>query len=533
MLAIDKACNARIVDDNPNKIICVCSESHCPEVGKFNWPKESGDIYLVESSRSGKRWDVRDLNDRSSGNSRSYHSGQLNSILDDDTHKIFVNISRERQNIIGWGGAFTDSSGISLYSLPRSLQEKLVEGYFGETGLKYNIGRVPIGGSDFSPRAYSYDDTDKPDYELKHWALAPEDMEYKIPFIKWAAETLNKTGVELKLIASPWSPPRWMKTNNDWIRGALIEDDRIYESYTKYLINFFDSYEKLGIKFWGATVQNEPVISYTPGYYFNSLNIGSQQMIKLITKYLGPALFARGMTKDKFKLIAGDDNLGWVNYQLSIIMRDPEVKKYISGLAYHWYASGRLFPHEMINDLWNMFKDDIEFMMMTEASQMTPIFFRRVDLGNWMRAEAYAIDIIEDLNRYTSAWIDWNLALDFTGGPSWIGNNIDSPIIVDEESKEYFYQPMYFILAHFSKLFLPGSISVETTVEQVKFSLFKDIMATAVFHKQTNHVVINILNKSFKDQSIKLAIVSLSNPVVANLSMRVGAKSITSIVMKL
>lgn len=200
--------------------------------------------------------------------STSYHFGHLDSVSVDHAHVILVNLSQERQNIIGWGGAFTDSSGINLYSLPKSLQEKLVESYFGETGLKYNIGRVPIGGTDFSTRAYSYDDTEVTDYELKHWALATEDLEYKIPFIKKASEVANKTGVVLKLIASPWSPPRWMKTNNGWIRGALIEDDRIYESYTNYLMKFFDAYEKHQINFWGATVQNEPFISYSPGYYF-------------------------------------------------------------------------------------------------------------------------------------------------------------------------------------------------------------------------------------------------------------------------
>lgn len=444
-----------------------------------------------------------------------------------------MDLSQRRQKIIGWGGAFTDSSGLNLYSLPKTLQDKLIEGYFGETGLGYNIGRVPIGGTDFSPRAYSYDDTGKPDYELKHWALAPEDYEYKIPFIKRATEILNKTGVELILIASPWSPPRWMKTNNEWIRGALIEDDRIYESYTNYLMKFYDAYERLGIKFWGATIQNEPLLSYTPGYYFNSLNMGSKQMIKFVSKYLGPALFARGMTRDKFKLIVGDENIGWLNYQTPIVMRDPEVKKYISGLAYHWYASGRLFPHDMINDLWNLLKDDIEFVMMTEASSMTPVFFKRVDLGNWLRAESYAVDIIEDLNRHTSAWIDWNLALDFTGGPSWIGNYIDSPIIVDEYSKEYYYQPMYFVLAHFSKLFLPNSVNVATTVERKKLNLFKEVLATAVYLNQTNHVVVNILNKSALDHKIKLVLVGLSGSDGRNLTFKIDARSISSVVMKL
>lgn len=529
-----ETCDARIVDDNPNKIICTCNEKSCPQLGSFKWPDEPGDVSVIESSRAGKRWKVKYYSERDSPLEYSTSFIFDFNNVDDRIYKITLDMSSERQTIIGWGGAFTDASGINLFNLPEKLQDKLVESCFGETGLRYNLGRVPIGGTDFSPRAYSYDDTPEPDYELKHWALVSEDLNYKIPFIKRAIEVANKTGNDLKLIASPWSPPRWMKTSNNWIRGALIEDDRIYESYTKYLMKFYDAYEGYGIKFYGATVQNEPFISYTPGYYFNSLNIGSKQMIKLISKYIGPALHARGMTKDKFKLIAGDDNLGWLNYQMSIVMRDPEVKKYISGLAYHWYASGRLFSHDMINQLWDMLKDDIEFMMMTEASQMTPIFFKRVDLGNWIRAEAYAIDIIEDLNRYTSAWFDWNFVLDVTGGPSWIGNNIDSPIIVDEYNKGYYYQPMYFVLAHFSKLFKPGSVSIKTEVERHVFSFMKDILATSVLIKDTNHLVVNILNKSPERKKVELAVKGLTNSGVKRLmTLSVDAKSISSVVIKL
>lgn len=528
------ACNSQQVDGNPEKIICVCNEQKCDDL-KFDWPQESGQVFVVQTSQAGERFKVYDLY----GN----QSDLVEKVEDKSTTNKFVRVdlSIEHQSVLGWGGAFTDATGENLRSLPKQLADRIIEDYYGHDGLEYNFGRVPLGGSDFSSRAYSYDDTDKPDYELEHWSLTDEDKNYKIPYIKQAQEVANKSGVDLKLFASPWSPPKWMKKNKSFVRGHLINDDKIYKSYANYLMKFYEAYKEHGIEYWGATVQNEPIAAYLPFYFFNSLQFSNGEIIKFISKYLGPALEARGMTKDKFKLMVGDDSLGFVNLQIPAILEDPDVQKYVSGVAFHWYTSGSIVSYNKLASLYDSIKDKVEFMIMSEACTGSQPMDKKVDLGSWDRGQAYADDIMQDLLRQTSAWIDWNMVLDLSGGPNWSKNFVDSPILVNSEKKEYYKQPMYYALAHFSKFFKPGSIRVETeTIGKKRMfrsrsKSSKYLQAVAVHNKNTGHLIINLLNKSNNKTTVELTIDGMEN-YVHSYKLKpiiVAGKSINSIVLKL
>lgn len=448
---------------------------------------------------------------------------------------------------MGWGGAFTDAVGFNLRNLSQQLSDRLMESYYGPTGLQYNMGRVPIGGADFSSRAYSYDDSIEPDYELNRWALADEDSQFKIPFILQAIRLAKQTETDLKLFASPWSPPKWMKTNNNFIAGRLIDDDKVYKSYTEYLMKFYEAYESKGIKFWGATVQNEPIWAFMPNQTINGLQFSNEQMSKFIINYLGPALNKRGMTKENFKLMVGDDNLGFVNYQVPVLLSNPEIQKYVTGFAYHWYKSGNMISYDALTYVYETVKDHIEFMIMTEACNPRLNFNQKsVDLGSWQRGEEYAWDIIEDLNRETNAWIDWNLALNITGGPNWANNFVDSPILVDGGKNEFYKQPMYYTLAHFTRLFRPGSVRVELEQQQQHEDdeCCNRLFAVAVHIKSTGHLVVNILNKSKKRQTIDLLILggsSTANTTTTTTTTMqqklkpfvVEGKSMNSVVLKL
>lgn len=516
----DGACNARKVDDDPNKIICVCSESSCGDL-RFKWPELPGQIYLIESTLSGKRFKVTNITEGQAEQSPSIGN------------EILINLSEEKQSILGWGGAFTDATGFNLRNLSAGLADVLLQSYFGIHGLQYNIARVPIGGTDFSVRAYTYNDSPEPDLEQKNWSLAKEDTQWKIPFIKRAIQIAkDQMNVDLKLFASSWSPPKWLKDNNSLIRGSLIDKDEIYRSYIKYLMNFFDSYKNRGVKFWGATVQNEPVSSGLAFYFFNSMNYKkNDQMAKFISDYLGPALEERGMTRDKFKLMVGDDSLGFINKQVPSIMTKPEVSKYVSGLAFHWYTSGSVVPYDALNEVYEPLKDKFEFVLMTEACEGSTPLAKKVDLGSWSRGEAYADDIIEDLARHTNGWIDWNLALDLGGGPNWSKNFVDSPIIIDGTKNEFYKQPMYYALAHFSRFFKPKSVRVGT---QIKASAIDaGISAVAVRNKKTGHLVLNVLNKSPLEREITLTINGDGLRARKVGPVSIEAKSLNSFVMKL
>uniref|UniRef100_A0A6G1SJP1 Glucosylceramidase n=1 Tax=Aceria tosichella TaxID=561515 RepID=A0A6G1SJP1_9ACAR len=513
-----------MINKDPSKIVCVCNEQKCDDL-TFDWPTVSGQTYLVETTKHGQRFATTRLADaviHDSNNSLTPESSSGKSV-------ISVNLDDQQQEVLGWGGAFTDAATINIQSLSRELSERLIESYFGLNGLQYNMGRVPIGGSDFSTRAYSYDDSSEPDLNLTKWSLADEDLTYKIPTIKRAIEVAGSTmGTQLKLFASPWSPPIWMKANRSFKRGHLIDKDEIYQSYANYLVKFYEHYRNHGVEFWGATVQNEPMSAYYPFYFFNSLQMSTPEMIKFIGHFLGPALESFGYTKQNFKLMIGDDSLGFINYQVPHAMENELVQKYISGMAFHWYVSGLLVPYDTLTTIVNKIEDKIEFVMMSEACEGAFMSFKHVDLGNWQRGEAYASDIIEDFRRKTGAWIDWNLALDLKGGPNWAGNYVDSPIIVDKSKNEFYKQPMYYVLGHFSRFMRPGSTVVGSSISHVS-----GLSVIAAHVKSTGHLVVNLLNKSNNERRVPLEVYQANKKLLSVDRVELKGNSMSTIIIKL
>lgn len=448
---------------------------------------------------------------------------------------ITIDLGSKFQTILGWGGAFTDAATINIASLPEHLSEKLLASYYGYEGLQYNFGRIPIAGSDFSTHAYSYDDSPDADPKLEKWKLQPEDIEYKIPCIRRAQEMAHAAGNKLNIFGSPWSPPRWMKDNNSFVRGHLKDEDEIYKSYAQYLVNFFEAYRQNGLKFWGATVQNEPVAANLPFYYFNSLQLDNAQLVKFVTKYLGPTLHDKGYTRDTFKLMVGDDSLGFINFQVPDVMKNPEMQRYVSGLAFHWYTSGLVVPYDALTRVLNECPDKFEFVMMSEACTGSSPADKKVDLGSWERGEAYASDIIEDFQRQTGVWIDWNLALDMEGGPNWVKNFVDSPIIVNAKAREFYKQPMYYALGHFSRFFRPGFVRVGSNMRRVGFSIRSKIMSLAAVDKEGGHLVVTLLNKSNINRNVNIELVGAETSTLPKPSFKLALerKSLTTVVMKL
>lgn len=506
-----------IVDNNWSRQVCVCNESiSCDDELKFEWPTKSKQTKIIRSSEQGERFHYVDISDYANYY-QVYDHNEVKSAT------LRVSTSKRRQTIMGWGGAFTDAAGYHFSQLSPVLLDKILNSLFGSSGLEYNVGRVTIAGSDFSSRPYTYDDklNNEPDLELKNWSLTKEDLEYKIPFI---LKALELTHGNLKLFASPWSPPTWMKDNGNIIRGHLLDSDDIYDAYARYLIKFFDAYEEKGIKFWGATIQNEPIASYNPLYFFNSLQMSADEAIRFVSKFYGPALEASNRTKSNFKLMVGDDSLGLINLQVGRVMADPSTAKYISGLAFHWYSDG-IVPYSVLDSLYESIKDKIDFVFMTEACNGDIPTDRGVKLGDWNRGEKYALDILNDLNHNTNAWIDWNMALDMSGGPNWANNFVDSPIIVDAKKGEYYKQPMYYALAHFSKLFKAGSQVIDIQLN----SNHGGLTAIGVIDTYSGHLAINIINQYDEVAEVKIQIDDQYEipPII------VERKSITSVLTKL
>ena len=514
------------VDKQQENIVCVCNKDHCDSF-QYDFPKQSGSVQLIRSTKSGQRFEVTNLKSDSSSSVA----------LPDDS--IQVDLGKRHQSILGWGGAFTDATGVNVRSLSGRLQNLLLASYFDRDGLRYNIGRVPIGGSDFSPRNYTYDDLEpgQVDLSLSKWALAREDHEYKLPLIKRALEMrAGHSSDKLKLFGSPWSPPYWMKDNHNITRGHLIDDSVIYQAWANYQVKFYQAYQReLGLQFWGGTVQNEPVSAESPSYFFNSLQMDSAQMAKYVGQFLGPTLESNGFTKDKFKLMVGDDNIGLINGLVPPLLKDTQASKYVSGLAFHWYASGWQQPYSKLTDCLDEIKDKVEFVLMTEAcagfrkGQEPPVI-----LGSWERGEQYAVDIFQDLLRQSAGWVDWNMALGVDGGPNWVNNTVDSPIIVNKDKDEFYKQPMYYVLGHFSRFFQPGSVRVDTRPFTGGYT--DTLMTVAVHDEKLGIVALNLFNRLNVQRKLSVRIGGQYRSANANFTISnvlLEPRSINTLVLKL
>ncbi len=204
---------------------------------------------------------------------------------------IFVDPGHSFQTFIGIGAALSDASAETFYKLPEDKQELLMRSYFStENGIGYTITRTNIHSCDFSSGSYTYvDDGDK---ALKSFSIA-HDKQYRIPFIKRAIES---AGGSLKLYASPWSPPSWMKDNGNMLQGGKLLPE-YFDSWADYFVKFIKAYEKEGIPVWGLTVQNEPMAKQT----WESCIFTADEERDFIKNYLGPKLWTNGL-KEKSSL---------------------------------------------------------------------------------------------------------------------------------------------------------------------------------------------------------------------------------------
>ena len=194
---------------------------------------------------------ARDTGQRiSAGGPLAFHD-----VVQPDEHvaTIIVDPTHRYQTIVGFGGAFTDAAAETFYKMPTAAQQQILTAYFSpDQGIGYTLGRTNISSCDFSSDIYNYDDVPG-DTSLSHFTIA-HDLTYKIPFIKAAEAT---AGGNVKLFASPWSPPAWMKDNDNVLHGGKLKpEDR--QAWANYFVRFFQEYKKQGISFWGMTMQNEP-----------------------------------------------------------------------------------------------------------------------------------------------------------------------------------------------------------------------------------------------------------------------------------
>jgi glucosylceramidase len=193
---------------------------------------------------------------------------------------IFVNPGKTFQTFLGIGGAITDASAEVFAKLPKAKQQELLNAYFSkDKGIGYSLIRTNINSCDFSSDMYTY--VAEGDKDLKTFNI-DHDRKFKIPLIKKAMET---AGGKLTLFVSPWSPPAFMKDNNNVLKGGKLLPE-FYQSWANYYVKFINSYQKEGIPIWGLTVQNEPLAVQK----WESCIFTAENERDFLKNYLGPTL---------------------------------------------------------------------------------------------------------------------------------------------------------------------------------------------------------------------------------------------------
>ena len=208
---------------NQSSFVCACNATYCDSYGRVQDLIQPDSVLVVTSDQDSQRLAVQYVD--------------FTSNEDSDRIQFILDETQMYQEILGFGGAFTDSAAFNMYDMDTDTMDKILASYFDPSGLDYSIGRVNMGGCDFSTRPYTYVDTPG-DVTLETFELQEEDY-LKIALIKQANTYRN---VSLKMYASPWTAPPWMKSNNDYAgQGYLLPE--FYLAWADYFVKFLNVYK--------------------------------------------------------------------------------------------------------------------------------------------------------------------------------------------------------------------------------------------------------------------------------------------------
>ncbi len=397
---------------------------------------------------------------------------------------IFVEPDKTFQTFMGIGGAITDASAEVFAKLPAQKQQEFLQAYYDkEKGIGYTLARTNIHSCDFSSDMYTY--VNEGDAALSSFNVN-HDKQFRIPLIKKAIAT---AGGSLTLYASPWSPPAFMKTNKDMLRGGKL-NNAMAASWALYYTKFIKAYAKEGIPVWGISLQNEPMATQK----WESCIYTAEEERDFLKNHLGPTMKKEGLG-DK-KIIVWDHNRDLMTQRANVIFGDPEAAKYAWGMGFHWYESWsggqQMFENVGVVNRTYPTKN----LLFTEGCAEA---FTQAGYQRWANGERYGKSMINDFNNGTVGWTDWNILLDENGGPNHVGNFCFAPVHADTRSGEIIYTASYYYIGHFSKFIRPGAKKVNSTASRSQ-------LLTTAFLNTDGKLAVVVMNQSDKKITYNLCI---------------------------
>jgi glucosylceramidase len=390
---------------------------------------------------------------------------------------VFIDPTKSFQSIVGIGGALTDAAAETYFKLPEEKRRELLKDYYDpQEGIGYTLGRTNINSCDFSSESYTY--VADGNIGLQTFSIA-HDQKYRIPFIKAARDAARG---QLKLFASPWSPPAWMKDNHDMLHGGkLLPEFR--DSWARYYVAFIKAYEAAGVPIWGLTVQNEPM-AIQP---WESCFYTPEDERDFVRDFLGPTLAKNGLG-DK-KIIVWDHNRTLMYERARVMFDDPKAASYVWGVGFHWYVNDSFDNVRRVKEAF-----PAVHLMLTEACAD---LFDPSKLGEWHWGEKYGQSLIHDLNNGAEGWTDWNILLDEKGGPNHVGNYCYAPVHANTQTGELVFMNSYYYIGHFSKFIRPGA-------RRIISSSTIDTLLTTAFRNPDGAIAVVVMNASENDQPYRL-----------------------------
>jgi glucosylceramidase len=379
-----------------------------------------------------------------------------------DLPTVVVDPAQTYQRIQGFGGSITDSSASVLYTLSPARRAQVMASLFSPlTGDGLDYLRQPIGGSDMVAAApYTYDDipASQTDYGMARFSIAYDQAQI-LPLLR-EAEQLNP---RLQVIASPWSPPAWMKTSGSLIGGRLIDSQRIYRAYALYLLKFIEAYRASGVTVDAITVQNEPQNRNPSGYPGTDMPSWQEEAV---IEDLGPMLRAAHLSTEIFAYDhnwsehPGDiastppDETADVNDYPEQVLNSPAAQ-WISGVAFHCYFGD---PSDMttLHNTYPQLRIQETECSGSESSDPANTFS---DTLQW---HARNLEIGSTRN-WSGTVINWNLALNAGNGPHVGGCGTCTGIVTIGSDGTVTDNAEYYALGHLARFVKPGAVRIAST----------------------------------------------------------------------
>ncbi len=388
--------------------------------------------------------------------------------------EIQIDIEQSFQEIDGFGFAITGGTALHLSRMSESAQTNLLNELFGDGAGQIGLSfiRISIGASDLDMTPFSYNDlpAGETDENLEKFSIAP-DEEILIPILK----KILAINPEIKIMASPWSPPTWMKDNQNSKGGSLLST--YYGSYALYFAKYIEAMSAHGITISHITIQNEPL---HPGNN-PSMYMSAEDQRDFIRDHLGPMFQEKNI---ETKIVIYDHNVDKPNYPISIL-NDPEAKSFIDGSAFHLYA-GNI---SALSTVRNAHPEKAVYF--TEQWYGAPGNFSG-DL-QWHIREV----VIGSTRNWSRAVIEWNLSSNNDLEPHTDGGCTLCLGALTIDDDQVVRNAGYYVIGHVSKFVRAGSVRV--------LSSQNDELPNVAFITPDQEVVLLVLNNSGSGQSFNIS----------------------------